>query len=67
MGWAARSRGTFKQRKAKAIERDCELIETRKLAEAKRLAAMTPEERAKKRELQMLMSMVSVWQSNKRH
>lgn len=59
MGWAARNRGTYKERKAKAIKRDRIVTNTRKIKELNRIALMTPEERSKDRHIRSLMAMAT--------
>lgn len=65
MGWAARKRGTYEQRKANAMIRDRDIIKARKIEEAKRVASMTPAERAKSRNIRTLITMASVWNQNR--
>lgn len=65
MGWAARRRGPYEQRKANAIMRDRKTKEAKMVENAKRIAAKPPEERVKSRKVLKIISLASLWHTNK--
>ncbi len=64
MGYAARNRGNYNQRKEQAITRRLESAEREEKKRLEKLRTRTPEERAAAIKTKQIMAMTSLWRGN---